>query len=134
MHIAILGATSQIAKDFICNAQNSGNYSLSLFARRPDAVRQWVKQHNLRRIQQISEIREFGCHKSYDALINFVGVGNPAIAQTMGSSILDITIEFDNLALNYLKQHTSTRYIFLSSGAAYGSAFQTPVTKLTSVS
>jgi nucleoside-diphosphate-sugar epimerase len=45
----------------------------------------------------------------------------------MGASIFDVTLKYDQLALSYLEQHPLCRYIFLSSGAAYGSSFDTPV-------
>jgi nucleoside-diphosphate-sugar epimerase len=69
---------------------------------------------------------DFNSGFQYDALINFVGVGNPAQASVMGASILDITYFYDSLALNYLQKHPNCRYIFLSSGAAYGSGFVKP--------
>ena len=39
----------------------------------------------------------------------------------MGSDIIDLTYKYDKLALNYLENNPKTKYIFLSSGAAYGS-------------
>jgi nucleoside-diphosphate-sugar epimerase len=45
----------------------------------------------------------------------------------MGASIFDVTLHHDELALNYVRQHPSCRYIFLSSGAAYGTSFDVPV-------
>ncbi|MCX7101791.1 MAG: NAD-dependent epimerase/dehydratase family protein, partial [Methylobacter sp.] len=54
-------------------------------------------------------------------------IGNPAQALTMGNSIFDITLHFDQLVLDYLKIHPQCRYLFLSSGAAYGSSFDAPV-------
>jgi nucleoside-diphosphate-sugar epimerase len=47
----------------------------------------------------------------------------------MGSSIFDITLQFDELVLDYLKVFPSCRYLFLSSGAAYGSDFSIPATR-----
>jgi nucleoside-diphosphate-sugar epimerase len=45
----------------------------------------------------------------------------------MGSEIFDITRQYDQLALNYLKYHSKCRYIFISSGAIYGNSFDSPV-------
>jgi nucleoside-diphosphate-sugar epimerase len=56
-----------------------------------------------------------------------VGVGDPAQAAAMGASIFDVTLEYDEMALEYVRQHPLCRYIFLSSGAAYGSSFDAPV-------
>jgi nucleoside-diphosphate-sugar epimerase len=44
----------------------------------------------------------------------------------MGASIFDVTLKYDELALCYLRQHPECRYIFLSSGAVYGSSFDVP--------
>lgn len=127
MHIAILGSTSQIAQDFILSAANESTYQFSLFARRPQLVGDWVQQNQLKHITDISDFSAFNQNTHFDAIINFVGVGNPAAAQAMGASILDITLEFDTLALDYLRAHPETRYLFLSSGAAYGTSFTKPV-------
>lgn len=128
MHIAILGATSQIARDLVSTAAATGSHRFSLYARRPDAVHQWAQRAGLGPdiIQQVQGFQAFGHGTAYDAIINFVGVGDPGAAQSMGASILDITLEFDNLALSYIKRLPSTRYLFLSSGAAYGSDFRSP--------
>lgn len=133
MHIAILGATSQIARDYVRYAMAANADVFSLYARRPDAVQQWVQQAGLdfNAIVEISGFGSFGQADSYDVIINFVGVGDPAAAQRMGASILEVTFEFDSLAIRYVKAHPSTRYLFLSSGAAYGSDFQQPATDQT---
>lgn len=132
-HIAILGATSQIARDFVSNAAATGNYVFSLYARRPHIIRHWFERVGLKpnTILEIQGFDSFGPDRTFDAIVNFVGVGDPAAAQSMGSAILDVTLEFDNLALQYLKQHPSTRYLFLSSGAAYGSDFRVPASDQT---
>jgi nucleoside-diphosphate-sugar epimerase len=129
MHIAILGATSQIARDFVMLAAKSGIYRFSLYARRPQVVQHWVKTHGLLNITHVGGLCEFGRDIQCDALINFVGVGDPAAAQAMGASILDVTRNFDELALNYVIAQPRTRYIFISSGAVYGSDFAQAVTE-----
>ena len=128
MHLAILGATSQIAQDFVTLIAPAGDFRFSLFARQPDAVERWVSGQGLRQIEAVHRFSEFGRVAHYDGIINFVGVGNPLAVQTMGASIFDITFEFDSLVLSYLKGRPDTRYIFLSSGAVYGSDFSEPAT------
>jgi len=49
----------------------------------------------------------------------------------MGSDIFKVTEQYDDMALEYLKQHKKTKYIFLSSGAVYGGNYQEPVNKNT---
>jgi nucleoside-diphosphate-sugar epimerase len=127
MRIAILGATSQIAKDLILSFVHAGQKEeLSLFARRPGAVSVWLDTVGLAKHFSVADFAAFGS-QDYDAIINFIGVGNPAQAVAMGATIFDITSQFDNLVLDYLHGHPGCRYLFLSSGAAYGSSFNEPV-------
>jgi nucleoside-diphosphate-sugar epimerase len=125
--IAILGATSQIAKDYIVRALNAG-HALKLFSRRPMEVEAWLGlvaltgEWNSVGYERFSEGR-------YDAIVNFVGSGDPARTAIMGAEIFDITEHFDRIAIDAVRQAPSTRYIFLSSGAAYGSTFLEPATE-----
>ena len=43
MRIAILGATSQIAKDLALSFSASSEHDLVLYARRPEVVSAWLK-------------------------------------------------------------------------------------------
>lgn len=126
MRIAILGATSQIAKDLILSFAEHGQHELMLYARRSEAVTQWLAQANLAKRYVAAEFAAFTTNEHFDAILNFVGVGNPAQAAAMGASIFDVTLKYDELALGYVRQHPTCRYIFLSSGAAYGSSFEAP--------
>jgi nucleoside-diphosphate-sugar epimerase len=125
MHIAILGATSQIAKDLIISFSVEADKRLYLFARRPDEVRLWLQSLGLAARYLVDDFAAFAQHE-FDAVMNFVGVGNPAQAVAMGNTIFDVTLRFDELVLDYLKTHPNCRYLFLSSGAAYGSNFAEP--------
>lgn len=125
MHIAILGATSQIARDLIVSFSATEDKNLYLFARRPDEVGNWLTSVGLSDRYPVDDFSEFG-KQDFDAVINFVGVGNPAQAVAMGNTIFDITLRFDEMVLDYLQTHPTCRYLFLSSGAAYGSSFKEP--------
>ncbi len=127
MIIAILGATSQIAKDLIVAFSKQDRHELVLFARRPEAVTNWLTSVDLQGRHTVKDFAAFSIDEHFDALLNFVGVGDPAQAAAMGTSIFDVTLKYDQLALNYLEHHPHCRYIFLSSGAAYGSSFNAPV-------
>ncbi|WP_446810851.1 NAD-dependent epimerase/dehydratase family protein [Methylomonas sp. 2BW1-5-20] len=127
MRIAILGATSQIAKDLIVSFSGNKDTELYLFARRPAEVSNWLASVGLSEYYPANEFSEFP-KIDYEAVINFVGVGNPAQAVALGNGIFEITEYFDNLVLEYLCQHPHCRYLFLSSGAAYGGGFTEPVT------
>lgn len=127
MRIAILGATSQIAKDLVLSFAAQASHELRLFARRPDEVKVWMSRNGLDQQMSAASFEEFGMDEPFDAILNFVGVGNPAQAVAMGASIFDVTLKYDEMALNYLSRHPDCRYVFLSSGAAYGSNFEHPV-------
>ena len=131
MKIAILGATSQIAQDLILSFSKNQHYDFSLFSRNKELLEKWIDSENLSDKYQVQEYSEFGNHQKYDVIINFVGIGNPAKAQKMGSDIFQITEQYDDMALNYLKQHKETKYIFMSSGAVYGGSYQKSVNKNT---
>lgn len=127
MRIAILGATSQIAKDLVLSFAAQGRHALMLFARRPPAVLQWLASVNLPDRYEVFGFDRFSSDQHFDAILNFVGVGNPVAAAAMGAGIFDVTLQYDDLALSYVRQHPACRYVFLSSGAAYGTSFDAPV-------
>lgn len=126
MRIAILGATSHIAKDMVQSFAANSSHELVLYARRPEAVTQWLAGVGLVGRYAVADFEAFGADEHFDAIFNFVGVGNPAEAAAMGASIFDVTLRYDELALGYIRQRPECRYIFLSSGAAYGSSFDSP--------
>ena len=131
MRTAILGATSQIAGDLIELMSSDGGFELYLYARKPNTVVEKLAGKSRVNIKHIGDYTSFNLNLEFDLLINFVGIGNPAILSKMGSDIFDITWKFDQLALDYIRTHTDCRYIFLSSGSVYGSNFKRPVTKET---
>ena len=126
MRIAILGATSQIAKDLVLSFCVQSHHELVLYARRPQAVTQWLNGVGLAGRYAVADFAAFSTGEHFDAILNFVGVGNPAQAAAMGASIFDVTLKYDEMALSYVREHPACRYLFLSSGAAYGSSFDTP--------
>jgi len=126
MRIAVLGATSQIAKDLILSFAKYSAHELVLYARRPGTVKQWFIRENLAKAYVIADFAAFTTDEHFDAILNFVGVGNPAQAAAVGASIFEVTLKYDELALGYVHAHPQCRYLFLSSGAAYGSNFETP--------
>ena len=127
MRLAVLGATSQIAKDMVLSFFSEGRHELALFARRPEVVTQWLAATGLAGYYEVEDFAAFRANDHFDAVFNFVGVGNPAQAKAMGASIFDVTLKFDEVALDYIRQNPTCRYLFISSGAAYGSIFSEPV-------
>lgn len=127
MKIAILGATSEIAKDMIWRFDLEGMHDLYLFSRSRQKVESWAKKVNLKSSFVSLGLDDFNLEVAYDVLINFIGSGNPLKTAMIGSSIIEITKHYDDLALRYISKYKGCRYIFISSGAAYGSVFDKPV-------
>lgn len=126
MRIAILGATSQIARDLVAHMV-PGPHELVLYARAPQRVRDWLAVSGSSGRCEVAAMADFGQSAAFDAVINFVGVSDPARAAAMGATIMEVTRRHDELVLAHLARHPACRYIFLSSGAIYGGSFDAPV-------
>lgn len=120
--IAILGATSHIAKGLILNFSHSKTGELFLFARVPKKVKDFLKANNLKPDCHIERFKYFSKGK-YDVIINCVGLGTPIKVREASGAVFKITEEFDNLILEYLLRYPGDLYINFSSGAAYCSTF-----------
>jgi nucleoside-diphosphate-sugar epimerase len=128
MRIAIFGATSQIARDLAHFFDSS--ITLYLFCRSKPIVTKWVEEQNLSCHTIVCEYEDF-FNNDYDAVINFVGSGNPAKTAALGVNIFEITQKFDALAMQYLEKNKACKYIFFSSGAAFGTVFDKPLSDKT---
>lgn len=132
MNLAILGATSQIAKDLVLQLGSKTQLHLGLFSRRSADVARWLHEHPVSASTFVGQFEDLGgTSPAYDAIINFVGSGDPARTQLMGAEIMSVTYDFDSIALQYLKSNPSCRYIFMSSGAAFGGGFEVPASDQT---
>lgn len=128
--IAILGANSQIALDYIESSLKKNNRELYLFSRNPIALQNLVDTKCISRFKSLG-YDQFGLD-SYDLIINFVGGSDPALISRMGRDIFILTDHYDHLAIGYLQKNDQCKYIFISSGAAYGDVFSiNPATELT---
>lgn len=130
MRIALLGATSQIARDLVGSFAHASHHDLALFARQPEAIAAPQCLLDVGRCT-VANLADFDPCQPYDAIINFVGVGTPRKTVAMGAFILDVTQRFDDVALAALRHNPRCRYLFLSSGAAYGSQFDQPASDYT---
>lgn len=124
--IAILGASSRIAGDYIRWQSRQEGVELHLFVRRPQEMQDWLTQRGISGQVRVKSYQELGADDAYAVVINFVGVGDPAKALALGPDILELTHRFDSMALDYVRSYPDCRYLFMSSGAAYGSRFETP--------
>lgn len=104
------------------------------FVRNVEADEAWRAQHHLKDLPPACALTALQEQGRLDAIVNFIGVGDPARAVALGAGILDLTRHYDEMVLAYLRRHPSCRYLFLSSGAAYGSDFERPATENTQAS
>lgn len=128
MNIAILGATSFIAQELLREwmAANN-NASIHLYARNIDKLQSYVDTLILGSSRlTIKNLSGFPNGENYDAVINCIGVGDPSKTRAIADTIMSVTFTYDDMVLRYLDTHPSCKYIFLSSGAAYGSDFTQP--------
>jgi len=123
--IAFFGATSQIAGDLIISMSESGSYDLILYARDIHKMNEWLAHQSLGGRYGVFGLGSYG-EIDHDVVINFVGVGDPTKAALMGDSIFEATRYYDQLITDELKRNPARKYIFISSGAVYGSDFSTP--------
>lgn len=122
MKIAILGSSSRIAADFVSKALYQPEFEFSLFARDIEKAASFIACP----IEYVSPYSEFTSDRDFDAIINFVGKSSPGSRTAAKNTIRQTNREFDSLALNYIEQHNNCRYVYMSSGAALGSNFQSP--------
>lgn len=128
-NIAILGATSHIAKGLIKNFLEDGQFNMHLHTRSPDKIRSFLGT--------IGKSTDNNCvihegynnflRSSYDIIINCVGVGTLKKPGNNFSSYFTVTEKYDNLIIEYLLKNQNTLYISFSSGAVYGREHSAPV-------
>lgn len=122
MKLAILGASSRIAADFILGLSSEKASNLTLFARDPNRVSSMTACPS----ETVFPYSHFGPHLAFDGVLNFVGQSSPERRSTESDDFRQVNRKFDNLAITYLDSNPSTRYVYLSSGAALGANFSEP--------
>jgi nucleoside-diphosphate-sugar epimerase len=135
-HIAILGANSHIAKGLIYNVLYKTNASLCLFTRNTAKTAAFLESIGVNPGTRclVHEGYQDFLAENHDVVINCVGAGTPNKLGGDYSVWFTLTEEFDNLCLDYLRQHPETLYVNFSSGAVYGRGLSAPVTKESSCS
>ncbi|MBU0699890.1 NAD(P)-dependent oxidoreductase [bacterium] len=130
MKIAILGATSHIAKGLIYNFNQEGNYELFLFARSIESVQDFLRSIQCEKGIHLRSFDKLNKEK-YDVIINCIGISSSSDFKERVSSYFRLTEQFDNLVIDYINDHPDTLYINFSSGAVYGTDFSAPVDEST---
>jgi nucleoside-diphosphate-sugar epimerase len=124
--IAILGATSYVAKGIICELYKKNDYELFLFARDRKSLQTFCVENKLKKDIYSHYLQYFETPKEYfDVIINCI---LPRFEFTNNFyEIFSVGELYDNLILEYLKHNPETLYIYLSSGAVYGQEFNKKV-------
>lgn len=124
--VGLLGATGHVGK--VLAAGLSAEYALTLYARRPEIALAFARSLGL--AATVAPLAALG-DGEHEALINCIGVGDPAAVSAEPARVYEVTCAADKLALDYLAQHPSCRLVNFSSGAAYCSAFEEPASDST---
>lgn len=132
LNIAILGATSHIAKGLIFNFLSKGGFNLDLYTRSASKVKRFLNSI------QITASKACVIHEGYsdflndihDIIVNCVGVGTQKNLKGNYSLYFTVTEEYDNLVIRYLhNKNSDALYVSISSGAVYGRDHTAPVTE-----
>lgn len=129
MRVAILGASSKIAKDLILKFLDNSFAHLFLFSRDLVSVQEYICKYRPEESKKnfsFYEYKKFNTLK-YDLIINFIGIANPKHISRGGASLFELAAFYDDLAINYLKKNNECVYFFISSGAAYLNDFSLPL-------
>ena len=127
--VAIIGATSHIAKGLILNFISNGNCRLILFARSKEKIYDFLTVINANIDNQIRLEEGFANFSQgvYDVVINCIGVGTLRNISGKFYRYFTVTEQFDNLIIDYLRKNPNTIYISMSSGIVYGRHHLEPV-------
>lgn len=134
MNIAIMGATSHIAKGLIDNFLQTRDDHLYLFTRSLDTISLFLEtivSQGSDNFTICTDYREF-TSLPYDIIINCVGVETRNKHNCDFTRYFSVTEKFDGLAINYLQnRNPEALYISFSSGAVYGKGFSEPADEFT---
>jgi nucleoside-diphosphate-sugar epimerase len=128
MNIAIMGATSHIAKGLIDRFLQSRKDHIYLFSRSAGKIQNFLAAINASANENYTICTNYQTFSSfsYDVIINCVGVGTLNKLRRNFRLYFSVTEEFDNMAIAYLcNSCRNALYISLSSGAVYGRKFST---------
>ena len=120
--IALLGATSHVAKGLIYHFSKDNQLELSLYARSPERVKTFLHSIDADNDIAIKTITEF-TNAQCDAIVNCIGIGDPSKLSGNSGALFALTESIDGLILDYLSKNPQCVYINFSSGAAYGHDF-----------
>ena len=124
MKIAILGATSHVAKWLIYFLSRNKKHELFLFARNQEKTKEFLKSINSQSHNYwFEEFNNF----TYEVIINCVWFWNPSKLKEAWIDVFRVNERFDNIVIDYLYWNKDVLYINFSSWATYWTDFKEPV-------
>lgn len=123
--VAILGSSGHIGKNLINFFSKDKNYKICLFTRDKNNLNKILGDYFPNCTFNVENYEQFG-NFSYDVVINCVGASDPYVVDKDVESIFRITEFYDNKLIEYIKKHSKTMYLNISSGAVYGQEFKNP--------
>lgn len=112
--IAVIGATGYVGRSLARKIARTEQGPLALFARDPSglAAESWPDHVSLHSLDRFDA-------GDFSLVINAIGAGDPRNVAALGRDIVETTREWDERVLATMGPGTA--YVFLSSGAVYGS-------------
>ncbi len=124
-NIAILGGTSHVGEGLVSRFLTDREVSLSWFGRSAERMKNFLLANSLSGNIQLKEGYDDFPDGAYDVIVNCVGAGTPEVLKENYSLWFTVLEEFDNLALDYLREvNEKALYVTFSSGALYGRNLQ----------
>jgi nucleoside-diphosphate-sugar epimerase len=123
--VAILGATSHIAKGLIAAWLNDPRRILHLYARSPELAGAFVAGLGGGQVE-LFPVEAFGA-EPFDVVVNCIGIGDPGKLRDQAATIFALTETWDNRVIKSLERWPEALYLNFSSGAAYGTDFSKAV-------
>jgi nucleoside-diphosphate-sugar epimerase len=118
--IAILGATGYVGRSLARAFADGSHRPLVLFARDPSRLSNeaWPAHVRLEALDALHA-------EQFDLVINCIGAGDPARVRATGAALVSVTDFWDQRLLETMRD--DAKYVFMSSGAVYGTQFDAPV-------
>ena len=122
--IRIVGASSAIAQDFLRVASKVGSEHMFHLYSRDFGFLPALKINNLTIFTH--SFSDFEIAEGCDAVLNFVGLGSPSRVALESSGLGPLDLKVDLACMRLLELNPEATYLYMSSGASYGSDFSIP--------
>jgi nucleoside-diphosphate-sugar epimerase len=124
MRLAVLGATGHVGKALVSEFA-SDECEIAAFARSRCRLEAFLSSEGLVGRVHPVEIDDFG-DEPFDLVVDCVGMTDPRDFGPGGRDLLALTERTDEILIRHAERHPGSRYVYMSSGAAYLSDFNEP--------